>query len=227
MPASASCSELQRPQAIVFDVDGTLVDTLPAVHAALGRVLADAGLAPMALDQVRQHFSAGMAGLLTSALAQAGAAGDAALQQRVAGQFTPHYLNCVADLARPYAGVDTLLRTLQARGYPLALCSNGAGDALQRMLGHFGWQRLFSAVVDAGNARALKPSAAPLLQVLRPLQVAPAQAWLVGDSALDAQCARAAGSPFVWVASGYGDAAVGVDALARLASPPALLALAP
>lgn len=226
MPASASCSELRRPQAIVFDVDGTLVDTLPAVHSALNAVLDAAGRAPADLRLVRRHFSAGMRGLLQAACAAhpgAGDAGRAAADLEAA--FGHAYVERVAELARPYAGVDRMLDELADRGLRLGLCSNGAAAALQRMLSVFGWQRHFGAVVHAGNAHALKPSPAPLQQVLQMLKVPAGDAWMVGDSALDARCAQAAGCPFAWVACGYGGDEAAAWAQWRLAHPAALAQL--
>lgn len=231
MPASASCSEAGRPQAIVFDVDGTLVDTLPAVHSALNAVLGMAGHAAADHRLVRRHFSAGMHGLLKAALAAGDGVGDASrstpVDPALEAAFGQAYLDRVADLARPFDGVAAMLADLAGRGLRLGVCSNGASAALQRMLSAFGWQSHFSVVVDAGNARALKPSPAPLQQVLHGLQAQPADAWLVGDSELDGRCARAAGCRFVWVACGYGGDEAAAMAHSRLADPadlPALLA---
>lgn len=219
MRARGSSSDRPSVRAIVFDVDGTLVDTLPAVQSALDEVLERTGRPAIDRALVRQHFSAGMDGLLRFALRVSGATVSSEESHALGQQLTQTYVNRLPDLARPFAGTQAMLLALTDHGHRLALCSNGNADALGCMLDAFGWRSHFAAVVDAGNATALKPSAAPLLQVLQALDMTPADAWMVGDSEFDAECAAAAGTVFLWAAWGYGDSNVGARSDWQLGRP--------
>ncbi|MBI5256888.1 MAG: HAD family hydrolase [Burkholderiales bacterium] len=221
MTAGASSSELPAPQVLVFDVDGTLVDTLAPMVQALNEVLASVGLAPWPDTTVREYLSLGLDGLLSVALRSAGHATDAAGHRALQAALLQRYTALAPEQAHEMPGAGTLLRQARARGLRLAVCSNAAGPVLQALFARLGWQGWFDTVVHAGNAQALKPSGLPLRQVLGQMGALPAEAWLVGDSALDARCAQAAGCTFVWFSGGYGPSrpegtAAQVDTLAAV-----------
>ena len=202
MTAGASRSE--APRALVFDVDGTLIDTLAPMAQALNGLLTSIGRAPWDLARVRDQLSLGLDGLLAAAL-QAGSGPPAhADLGGLQADLLQRYQALAPALARCYPGADALLRQAHQRGCRLAICSNASGQVLQGLLRHFGWSTLFDSVVHADNSLALKPSALPLRQALAALGVAPCQAWMIGDSALDAGCAEAVGCPFIWYSGGYG-----------------------
>jgi phosphoglycolate phosphatase len=206
MTAGASISErpLPLPQVLVFDVDGTLIDTLRPMRQALNEVLAASGLPPWSEATVREHLSLGLQGLLSTALRTAGPMPPGGCERASLSQLLQRYLVLAPRQARCFDGASAMLDQARAAGCRLAVCSNAAGPVLQALFEAQGWHSLFDAVVHAGNAVALKPSGQPLTQVLAQLGVSPAQAWLIGDSALDAACAQAAGSAFVWFSGGYG-----------------------
>lgn len=223
MTAGASTCELPPPRLLVFDVDGTLIDTLRPMRQALNEVLAADGRPPWSEAAVREHLSLGLQGLLAAALRAEGPAPAAARERAGQAQLLQRYLALAPLQARGYPGAGALLEQARAAGCRLAVCSNAAGPVLQVLFEALGWQALFDTVVHAGNAAALKPSGRGLQQLLAQLDVDPAQAWLVGDSALDAACAQAAGCAFVWFSGGYGGArppgvAVQVDALDQVAT---------
>lgn len=206
MTAGASTSDRVAPRALVFDVDGTLIDTLRPMRQALNEVLVSVGRVPWNEVAVRQRLSLGMAGLLSAALDDGGPGAPAAgARPALMDALLTRYRALAPAQARPYADAEATLRRCRARGCRLAVCSNADGTVLQALLASFGWRELFETVVHAGNALALKPSGLPLRQALAQLGVAPHEAWLVGDSALDARCAQAAGCRFVWFSGGYGD----------------------
>lgn len=222
MTAGDSSSELPRPRLLVFDVDGTLIDTLRPMRQALNEVLAANGRPPWSEAAVRGHLSLGLQGLLAAALRAGGPAPEVARERAGQAQLLQRYLALAPLQARAYPGAAALLEQARAAGCRLAVCSNAAGPVLQVLFEAQGWQAGFEAVVHAGNAAALKPSGQGLQQLLAQLEVAPAQAWLIGDSALDADCAQAAGCAFVWFSGGYGSArppgaAAQVDALDQVA----------
>lgn len=224
--AASSRSEHGLPSTLVFDVDGTLFDTLAAIHQALNETLVRVGSAPVSLRQVRERVSPGLGGLFMSCLdessrvrealsrsampAAAGASGGVAkgIPARWQGPyhaFVERYAALAPELASAYAGAGELLRTLSDQGRRLAICSNAPGAAIDRLLARAGWSGFFKVVVHADNAVQLKPSAVPLQQALGALgDVRPDDAWLIGDSEMDSRCAAAAGCGFVWFAAGYG-----------------------
>lgn len=218
MTVGASTCELRRPRLLVFDVDGTLIDTLRPMQQALNEVLAATGLPPWSEVAVREHLSRGLQGLLEAALRVDGRASAGGRERNSLSRLQQRYLELAPQAARCYNGASTLLDRVRAEGCRLAVCSNASGPVLQALFEVQGWQSRFDAVVHADNAAALKPSGLPLLQVLALLDVGPAQTWLIGDSALDAACAQAAGCAFVWFSGGYGgarpqSAAAQIDAL--------------
>lgn len=206
MTAGASISEppLPAPQVLVFDVDGTLIDTLRPMRQALNEVLAAIGLQPWSEAAVRDHLSLGLQGLLRTALRSAAELPPGDCDRASLSQLLQRYLVLAPRQARCYEGASAMLDQARAAGCRLAVCSNAAGPVLQALFEAQGWHSRFDAVVHAGNAVALRPSGQPLMQVLAQLGVSPAQAWLIGDSALDAACAQAAGCAFVWFSGGYG-----------------------
>lgn len=245
-PGAARLGRVPEPQALVFDVDGTLFDTLPAIHRALNDALSAAGVAPAGMPLVRERVSAGFEALVRSCLegASTGSAGslrsNADPRSPAAGNplatpacvaavhrdFLERYAALVPGWARAYPGTDDLLAALARRGRRLAICSNAPGALIDALLVRAGWSRRFETVVHADNAARLKPSAEPLLQALAAMGIRRAEdAWLVGDSAMDSGCAAAAGSGFVWFSSGYGQPGKGDPVLARIGRPAELLGL--
>jgi phosphoglycolate phosphatase len=223
MPVHGSISERAKPQALIFDVDGTLIDTLQPMRQALNEVLAQAGIPVWTEQEVTAHLSLGLDGMLALALRAKGRTPPDASEQEARTALLQRYSELAPTHAQCYPGAQTLLRQARADGYRLAVCSNSSGLVLHRLFAVLGWHGLFEVVVHAGNALALKPSGLPLRQVLTMLALPPGKAWLIGDSALDAACAHAAGCRFVWVSGGYAKArpttaSVQVDELAAVAT---------
>jgi len=202
---SAALGLLDEREVLVFDLDGTLVDSGPEIRATLDLALRDCGIAGVNEDGwVNLHSP--LVHIVQDALAQRHASAMhlpavlAAYGRRLAGSGF--------ELSVPYAGVQDFLSDRVRRGHRLAVCTNkGHAEAL-RMLAHFGLLDFFHGVVGADSARAAKPDAAPLELVLQRLDAQPAQAVLVGDTHVDGECARNAGVAFLWHRSGYGDPAL-------------------
>lgn len=206
MPARGLIFERQPPRVLVFDVDGTLIDTLPPMRQALNEVLQDNGRPPWTVQAVREKLSLGLDGLLAHALRADSPEPDLAMEQAARTALLLRYAELAAVQACAYPGADAVLRQAREAGHRLAVCSNAAGLVLQRLFDALGWRDLFEASVHAGNALALKPSGLPLQQALNMLCASASEAWLIGDSALDASCAEAVGCGFVWFSAGYGSA---------------------
>jgi phosphoglycolate phosphatase len=188
---------------IVFDLDGTLVDTAPDLAASLNAVLADQGLASVTLAAARSMIGGGVRMLLTRGFA---AAGEVLVEPRLSElleQFIGIYRSRIADESRPYPGAAEALAALEAEGARLAICTNKQADLATALLDRLGLAGRFAAIVGGDDALAAKPDP----QLLR-LSIERAggrldRAVMVGDSEADAQAARAAAIPLVLVDFGY------------------------
>lgn len=184
---------------LIFDLDGTLIDSAPDIHAAVNQVLATEDLGPLTFDQVRGFIGNGVGVLIQRCLAALDRADDAALQTRVSARFAGIYENAHA-LTRPYPGVIDVLGQLATR-YPLALCTNKPEIPTRAVLRHFGMLDLFPVIVGGDTLAQRKPDPAPLL--LAQSRLAARRHLFFGDSEVDAETARRAGVPFLLFTEGY------------------------
>ncbi|HUC16930.1 MAG TPA: HAD-IA family hydrolase [Acetobacteraceae bacterium] len=194
---------------ILFDLDGTLVDSLPDLAASLNRVLASEGITPFAMEDVSGMVGDGLAALLASALAARGRHISRAL---LAG-FRKDYFDAVAVASRPYPGVPETLATLAEAGWRMAVCTNKPEDAARRLLAALELAPYFGAVAGADSFPARKPDPGPLLGALATVGGEPARAIMLGDHANDIVAARAAGVIPVFALWGYGGAEMAGGAL--------------
>jgi phosphoglycolate phosphatase len=184
---------------IVFDLDGTLIDSAPDIHAAACRVLAEEGLAPMTPAEVRGMIGHGVAHLVGRLLAAHGLPPEGAQHARMTASFTAGYEGAV-HLTRPYPGVVPALARLAATGARLGICTNKPHAATLAVLDHLGLGP-FGVVVGGDSLAVRKPAPAPLRAALAALGDGPA--LYVGDSEVDAETAAAAGVPFLLYTEGY------------------------
>ena len=193
-----------RPAAVVFDLDGTLVDSRPDIATAVNRIRVELALPPLDLASVGLMMGEGSRTLVRRALADApGAPADEAAEfERLHGRFLEHYAAVCTVATRPYDGVDRLLSDC-ARRWPLALLTNKPLAMTRALVEHLGWAARFRAIVGGDSLPYRKPDGRTLLTVAAGLGVAPAAVVLVGDTRTDAETANAAGAAFVWVEWGY------------------------
>ena len=189
---------------IVFDLDGTLVDTIGDLAHAVNATLADDGCAPLALPVIRDLVGKGIPHLARRAyaIARGAAPGDEALQAIVA-RYYAHYEATLGERSAPYPGVAEGLGRLRAAGIPLAVVTNKATRFVQPHLDRTPFADWFDAIVGGDDAAAKKPDAAPLELAAARLRVDVRRLLMVGDSGNDVACARAAGAPVVVVSYGY------------------------
>jgi phosphoglycolate phosphatase len=208
--------------AVLFDLDGTLVNTLPDILAALNRVMAEEGRRDVTVDEGRRFVGGGARTLVVKALAATGARdGDAtpddALVDLCYGRFLADYLAHATVLSRPYAGVVETLEKLRDAGTALGICTNKPHAVTLRVLEDLGLAAFFRDAVLGGDALAVrKPDARHLAAVAERAGAALAGCAMVGDSETDVATARAAGVPVVAVSFGYtalAPFALGADAL--------------
>lgn len=199
---SARAQDIRPPAdskgAIVFDLDGTLIDSAPDLHAALNKVLTDEGAAAVSLQQTRSFIGHGIPHLVHAARLASGI--DPAREAAMTAAMFRHYMAAPARLSRPYPGAIACLETLQARGHPLGLCTNKAIAPTRMILEALGLARFFPVVIGGDSVAQKKPDPAPLHAAFAPL--GPPLLY-VGDSEVDSETARAAGIPFALHTEGY------------------------
>ncbi|QFT94215.1 Phosphoglycolate phosphatase [Roseovarius sp. THAF9] len=187
-------------QAVVFDLDGTLIDSAPDIHAAANTVLERRDIAPFTLAEARDFVGHGAAVFVERCLSARGLAADTGLQTEVLDDFLALYEGAV-HLTRPYPGVVACLDALAAEGLKLAVCTNKPEGPTAAVLTHLGLDRYFGVVVGGDTLTVRKPDPAPLHEVTARLGAA--SVLFVGDSEVDAETAARAEVPFALYTQGY------------------------
>jgi len=192
--------------AVAFDLDGTLLDTVHDLAAAVNQLLGELGLSPLPVDAVRAMVGKGVADLLAKALTRA--RGAPPRDGEVADLLPRYGQGYAAILGRQtqlFPGVVAGLDRMREAGFALAVVTNKATRFVQPHLVHAGIADYCAAVVGGDDAGAKKPDAAPLLLAAARLGVTPPRMLMVGDSVNDVAAARAAGSPVLVVPYGYNE----------------------
>jgi phosphoglycolate phosphatase len=188
--------------ALLFDLDGTLVDSVPDLAAAVNTVLAEHGLEPLAEPVIAGMVGDGVATLVQRAL-QARGGGKIALGPAVERYVALYEANATA-LTRPYPGVAEGLAELARAGVRLAVCTNKPERATRAVLEGLGLARFFPVVLGGDSLAARKPDPAPLLAALDRLGAVPGESAMIGDHRNDVLAARAAGISVIFARYGYG-----------------------
>lgn len=203
------------PHAVIVDLDGTMVDTLGDFEVALSLSLAELGFAPVDRAFIERTVGKGSEHLIRSTLAHAGA--PAALYEPAWAAYQRHYLAINGRHSAVYPGVVEGLAALRARGLPLACLTNKPTAFARPLLAAKGLDGFFAHAFGGDAFERKKPDPLPLWKTCEALGTRPEHTLMVGDSANDAQAARAAGCPVVLVRYGYNHGqpvqAVGADAL--------------
>jgi phosphoglycolate phosphatase len=188
---------------IVFDLDGTLVDTAPDLIAALNVVLDREGLPPVPLASARKMIGAGARRLIERGLEGDGRAMTAAQLDRLTRDFIDYYAEHIADNSKPFDGLETALDQLAARGFGFAVCTNKLEWLSRRLLDRLDLSRRFLAVCGADTFGVSKPDPAILHQTILRAGGNAGSSIMVGDSGPDIGVARRAGVPVIGVEFGY------------------------
>jgi phosphoglycolate phosphatase len=192
-----------RPKAIVFDLDGTLVDSAPEIASALNAAVAPIGIDPFPLAEVQGFVGGGAAVALRCALATRGVDLDEPAFKALLAAFYEVYAEVSKKGNGLYPGVMETLTALREHAVPLGVCTNKAALITSIALEALGIGHFFSAVVGARDDIPRKPAPDMLLATLAHLGARPAEALVVGDSRSDVGSARAAGCPVIAVSYGY------------------------
>ena len=199
-------SDRQAVAAITFDLDGTLVDSVPDLAAAAHDMAVELGLPPRSEDEVRVFVGRGLANLVQRCLGER--ARDADLLACAIEVFKRCYQRRNGQHAAAYDGALTMLAALKAAGFRLGCVTNKPEAFTVPLLDMMKMSAFFDVVVSGDTLPQKKPDPAPLLHAARRLGVAPARMLHVGDSYNDIDCARAAGVPVFGVPWGYSEGRV-------------------
>ena len=184
-------------RAVLFDLDGTLVDSAPDIHAGVSALLADEGLPPLPFDTVRGFIGGGVPVLITRVIHATGLPPEA--HAALCARFIARYEEDPAGLTRPYDGVEAALDALA--DLPLGLCTNKPEGPTRALLAQLGWTGRFAAIVGGDTLPMRKPDPAPLVEAQR--RIGGGAVLFVGDSEVDAETAQAAGVPLLLFTRGY------------------------
>jgi phosphoglycolate phosphatase len=188
---------------VVFDLDGTLVDTAPDLIGALNFILQREGLPPVPLKSARMLIGAGVRRLLERGLEVDGRHASVEDIDRLTGDFIDYYAAHIADASRPFDGLEPALDDLEARGYRFAVCTNKLEGLSKRLLDQLGLSARFAAICGADTFGVAKPDPAILQQTVARAGGQLSTAIMVGDAGPDIGVARRAGIPVIGVEFGY------------------------
>ena len=189
------------PPALIFDLDGTLVDTAPDLLGATNAVLAAQGRAPIDPASLRHMVGFGAGSLITQAFAATGPAVTPEALPGLVAIFIAHYRDHIADFSRPFAGVEATLKTLKADGARLGVLTNKPAELTGPLLDRLGMADLFAAIYGAGRKSYTKPDPRIFHDVVADCGGGPAV--MIGDSITDLATAQAAGAPCILMSYGY------------------------
>lgn len=189
------------PDAVVFDLDGTLIDSATDIANALNYAIENRGLSPFPVEKVKEMIGGGVPKLVERALLAHGVSRIGLMP--VAADFLRFYRENLTTHTTLFEGARNLLERLHGEGRRLGVCTNKQHDLTVETLKQLDLAKYFSAVIGERLGRPRKPDPAPLRGVLSALGVSPEHAVMVGDSAADVGCAKAAGVPCVVVSFGY------------------------
>ncbi len=195
-------------KAVIFDLDGTLVDSVPDIHAAANALLRAMGYQPISYEILRSFVGNGIPKLVERVMRASHMDITPERHADLTAQFIDLYAAKPVAKSQLYSGVTDLLNTLKSRGYTLGICTNKDHALTMQVLEGMGISKVFDAVVGGDTMPVKKPDPAPLFEAMR--QLGATQTLYVGDSEVDAATALAADLPFALFTEGYRKSAVSV-----------------
>ncbi|MGE3150232.1 MAG: HAD-IA family hydrolase [Pseudorhodoplanes sp.] len=191
---------------IVFDLDGTLIDSAPDLIDTLNFVLMNEGVMPFPFEQARALVGFGARRLIQDSFDARGHAYTATDIERMFESYVAHYADRIAKLSRPFPGLENAIEVLQTHGCRLAVCTYKLEWLAVKLLDELGLSRHFSAICGQDSFGIAKPTPDILRRTVAKAGGEPGCAVMIGDSATDIRTAQAAAIPVVFVDFGYSDA---------------------
>jgi len=192
-----------RGATIVFDLDGTLVDTAPDLTAAANHALGQAGLQPISAAQLRPFIGHGSRAMIDAGLRLRNVVLSTTDVDRLHDSFFAYYAENIAVHSRPFAGVVDVLETLVESGARLAVCTNKLENLSKSLLRQLGLATCFAAIAGRDTFEGFKPAPGHLTGTIAMAGGRADRAVMVGDSEVDFATAAAAGIPSIGVTFGY------------------------
>jgi phosphoglycolate phosphatase len=191
----------ERPTLLLFDLDGTLIDSVGDLTAAINRLLAELGRAPLDVAQVRPMIGDGVGNLVEQVLAAS--PGGPADHEAAVARYVEFYEGSPADRTVMYPGVPETLEALHGRNYSLVVCTNKPERVTRAVLKALGIDQCFARVYGGDSLPVRKPDPRVIGLICAELHRSSDKTLFVGDSEVDAATAQAAGVPFVLMTYGY------------------------
>lgn len=186
--------------ALIFDLDGTLIDSAPEIHAAANRALAAEGLPDLTFAQIRSFIGNGVAVLLSRCLTALGLPDHGPQLDRLKSAFLADYETQFSRTTL-YPGVTAMLDTFASAGHPMAICTNKPEGPTRAVLHYFNMLQHFPVIIGGDTLPLRKPDPAPLRAALAAIDTP--YALFIGDSEVDAETAHATPLPFALFTGGY------------------------
>ena len=191
------------PDAVIFDLDGTLIDSAPDLQVCANRLLAEMDLRPLGLAEVTSFIGEGIPPLIERCLAAAGRPAAGGELEAAIARYKAIYAAAPAVHSRPYVGVLECLVELRSHGVRLGVCTNKSEPLAREVMDALDLTRFFLAIVGGDTLPLRKPDPAPLRHTASLLSASAGNLVYVGDSEIDAATAAAAGVPFALFNRGY------------------------
>lgn len=191
------------PTGIIFDLDGTLVDSAPDLTGALNHVLRGANRPEMKTSQVRHLVGDGAMALIIKGFSETGILPDQAALDDILQDFLDYYRENITARTTIYPGALKVIEKLTERGIPLGLCTNKSIKLTGKLMAEIGLSEYFTAIVGGDSFDYRKPDPRHLTSTLEMMQCSPKHVLMVGDSANDVIAAKAAGIPVICLSFGY------------------------
>jgi phosphoglycolate phosphatase len=188
---------------LIFDLDGTLVDTAPDLHAATNHVLSTLKRRSISLDEVRAFVGHGARALIARGCDTTGEPVDPRAIETLYQEFVIYYAGNIAAHSKPFPGLLPFLDRCKAHGLALAVCTNKLEDLSHRLLKALGMDEYFGAVVGPDTIGVAKPDPRPYFEACKRLGRDPARSIMVGDSETDIRTGQNANVPVIAVTFGY------------------------
>lgn len=189
--------------AILFDLDGTLVDTAPDLIGTLNQILLEEGCAPAPEASIRPIISLGARAMLARGLELAGRKEKTRQVDDLVQRFLSIYGENIARHSRPFPGTLTVLEQLSRQGHSLAICTNKSQKLARQLVNKLAMDHFFAAIIGADSLPVRKPDPGHIWGTIEALEGKRDRAIMVGDSEVDILAAQAAGVPVVAASFGY------------------------
>ncbi len=189
--------------ALIFDLDGTLVDTAPDLLGALNAVLVNEKRRPVDLDDLRHLVGFGARAMMAEAFKLTGAPADPDRIEGLMDGFLDHYRDHIADASRPFPGVEETLDAFRSNGSRMGVLTNKPHELTLLLLSKLKLDAYFVTIFGQGRMDYTKPDARIFHDVVREVGGPGSGALMIGDSATDVQTARAGGAPVLLLSYGY------------------------